>query len=196
MDLYEKKYNEALERARDVYTYYCDDREQLRKIESIFPELKESEDEKSKKWILEYLYDGLQKSDEQFKGQFKAAIAWLEKQGKRDARYKYLEELLEADTEYQIAMNDAMVEEAKTKAMEAISDMPIFELLGLEKQGEQKTEPCIGCTNNKGCVTCEHGELRETHTRTLNADKVIEWMKPYSAIVDNIIDDFKKDFGI
>ena len=32
---YEKEYKEALERARDVYTYYCDDREQLRKIESI-----------------------------------------------------------------------------------------------------------------------------------------------------------------
>ena len=40
---YEKKYKEALERAKDVHTYYCDDREQLRKIESIFPELKESE---------------------------------------------------------------------------------------------------------------------------------------------------------
>ena len=38
------------------------------------------EDEKHRKWILEYLYDGLQKSDEQFKGQFKCAIAWLEKQ--------------------------------------------------------------------------------------------------------------------
>ena len=46
----------------------------------IFPELienKESKDEQSKKWILEYLHDGLQKSDEQFKGQFKAAITWL-----------------------------------------------------------------------------------------------------------------------
>ena len=39
-----KAYDEALERARDVYTYYCDDREQLRKIEYIFPELKENED--------------------------------------------------------------------------------------------------------------------------------------------------------
>ncbi len=45
------------------------------------PELKESEDEESKKWILEYLYDGLRKSDEQFKDQFKSAIEWLEKQG-------------------------------------------------------------------------------------------------------------------
>lgn len=31
--------------------------------------------------ILEYLYDDLRKSDEQFKDQFKTAIAWLEKQG-------------------------------------------------------------------------------------------------------------------
>lgn len=30
----------------------------------------------------------------------------------------------------------------------------------------------------------------------LDADKVIEWLKPYSVIVDNIIDEFKKDFGL
>ena len=40
---YKKKYEDALKRAKDVHTYYCDDREQLRKLESIFPELKESE---------------------------------------------------------------------------------------------------------------------------------------------------------
>lgn len=46
-------------------------------LERLFPELK-SEDEKSKEWILKYLYYGLGKSDEQFKEQFKTAIAWLE----------------------------------------------------------------------------------------------------------------------
>ena len=49
--------------------------------EKYFPELKESEDEQHRKWILEYLYDGLRKSDEQFKDQFKSAIAWLKEQG-------------------------------------------------------------------------------------------------------------------
>ena len=49
-------------------------------LKEAYPELVESEDEKIRKWILEYLYDGLQKSDEQFKEQFKLAIAWLEKQ--------------------------------------------------------------------------------------------------------------------
>ena len=47
------------------------------------PELIESEDEQHRKFILEYLYDGLRKSDEQFKGQFKSAIAWIEKQGEQ-----------------------------------------------------------------------------------------------------------------
>ena len=72
------KYSEALERAKQGLP-----------IDEIFPELKESEDEQSKKWILEYLYDGLRKSDEQFKGQFKAAIAWLEKQGEQNPTRDY-----------------------------------------------------------------------------------------------------------
>ena len=49
-------------------------------LETLIPELRESEDERHRKWILEYLYDGLRKADEQFKGQFNAAIAYLEKQ--------------------------------------------------------------------------------------------------------------------
>lgn len=80
MDTYEKKYKAALERARQFSEKpYLEDSAGI--VEYVFPELKESEEEESKKWILEYLYDGMRKSDEQFKGQFKAAIAWLEKQG-------------------------------------------------------------------------------------------------------------------
>ena len=49
-------------------------------IKILIPELAESDDERHWKWILEYLYDGLRKADEQFKDQFKSAIAYLEKQ--------------------------------------------------------------------------------------------------------------------
>lgn len=35
------------------------------------------EDEQHRKWILEYLYDGLRRSDKRFTDQFKSAIAWL-----------------------------------------------------------------------------------------------------------------------
>lgn len=77
-----KAYDEALERAKETLgemnkyhsTAGIDD------IEYIFPELRESEDEIHRKWILEYLYDGLRKADEQFKDHFKSAIDWLEKQ--------------------------------------------------------------------------------------------------------------------
>lgn len=107
-------------------------------FEVFAPELKESEDEIHREWILEYLYDGLRKSDEQFKGQFKSAIAWLEKQSKEDERYKDLEELLAADDIYQMSMNDKMVNEAKVRAVNALSELCIGRLLGFEKQGEQK----------------------------------------------------------
>ncbi len=91
-----------------------------------FPELKESEDEQSKKWILEYLYDGLRKSDEQFKDQFKGAIAWLKKQksvseiverykkswyneGKIDGKYEGITD----DVKYQQGWHDALEKQSE-----------------------------------------------------------------------------------
>ena len=79
---YKKKYNEALERARKIHNEILNNEllgfpDQIREI---FPELKDGEDERHRKWILEYLYDGLRKADEQFKDHFKSAIDWLEKQ--------------------------------------------------------------------------------------------------------------------
>lgn len=83
MDIYEKKYKEALNKARQLCAYPTT-KPFINDLQDIFPELKENEDEQHRKWILEYLYDGLRKSDEQFKDHFRAAIAWLEKQGKSD----------------------------------------------------------------------------------------------------------------
>ena len=77
---YEKKYKEALERAKKTLEKSSAKDEAKLVVEYFFPELAESEDERIRKWILEYLYDGLRKSDEQFKEQFKTAIAWFEKQ--------------------------------------------------------------------------------------------------------------------
>jgi hypothetical protein len=83
-----KAYDEALERARDVYTYYCDDREQLRKIESIFPELTESEDERIRRWIINYLENkALNSGIIEEKTNIKNAIAWLEKQGEQKSAW-------------------------------------------------------------------------------------------------------------
>lgn len=69
-----------------------------------------------------------------------AAFDMIEKQGEQesDPREENLEELLAADDIYQMAMNDDMVQEAKTKAINALSELQIGKLLGLENQDEQK----------------------------------------------------------
>ena len=77
-----KRYSEAIERAKSLIDF-CSDSER-KTLKYVFHELKESKDEQHRKWILDYLYNGLQKSDEQFKDQFKVAIAWLEKQSDKN----------------------------------------------------------------------------------------------------------------
>jgi len=64
----------------------------------------------------------------------------LEKQNETesDPRYSTLDELIEADNIYQMAINDAMVEEARDKAIDALSKLEISKLLDIEKQGELK----------------------------------------------------------
>ena len=83
---YEKKYKEALERARDMMSYKEVRREDM---EYLFPELKESEDERIRKQIISFLkefeYDHYRCLD------FSSWIAWLEKQGDKD---KFIEKEL------------------------------------------------------------------------------------------------------
>ena len=69
------------EEAIETIKRNCTEGSQLREACAMFiPELKESEDEMHRKWILEYLYDGLRKANEEFKDHFKLAIDWFEKQ--------------------------------------------------------------------------------------------------------------------
>ena len=78
---YKEKYNRLLDAIKELQKANPSDDGIQNWINDNVPELKESEDEQHRKWILEYLYDGLRKSDEQFKDQFKSAIAWLKEQG-------------------------------------------------------------------------------------------------------------------
>lgn len=134
---YEKKYKNALEWSRQVMN---GETGFIRKeVEEIFPELKESEDEKVRKkllalieWSKSYAASGITANEA------KEMIAWVEKKGEKDVRQKFLEDLLVADDIHQMSVNDAMVKEAKNKAIEALSKFGISKLLGLEKQGEQK----------------------------------------------------------
>ncbi len=80
---YEKKYNEALEWARKVMQgkvgFVLDD------VLELFPELKESKDDKIRKWLICTL-KSLNNSPVQIDGAYEMmlpAIAWLEKKGEK-----------------------------------------------------------------------------------------------------------------
>ena len=74
-----QKYDEALKKAKDFYKGYKQRDNQLYAddLESIFSELKESEDEKMKKHIIQILKDNFSGEDTN------KCIAWLENQGEQ-----------------------------------------------------------------------------------------------------------------
>ena len=83
---YEKAYNEALERARELYDNLINEGTLAtsKGIESIFPELKESEDERIRKELLEHCInrrDGKQICVDA--SDYRRWAAWLEKQGEQ-----------------------------------------------------------------------------------------------------------------
>lgn len=92
---YEKKYKDALERARQVRTTNVD--ENKKSTEYIFPELKESEDsrmKKSLKRLIAAFYDCNFPTPEGFTRE--ELFAWLEKQGKKkEYTFKSIPRLLD-----------------------------------------------------------------------------------------------------
>ena len=162
MEDYKKKYEEALKRAKDVYTYYSDDTEQLRKIESIFPELAESEDEKIRKVLIKFHkstidIDGIKGED---------ILAWLEKQGEQKS--VIIPKFRVGDTVKSKTMDNFIF------TIKDITGKQYVDTNGgkynIEGQDylelvEQKPNPCLDCTNRKGCINCENGELRETEQK-------------------------------
>lgn len=141
---YEKEYKKLKAGITNAYLYAHTDSTKA-VLESILPELKESEDEL--KWLTQFIQEEAYSLSLDIRGDedrikltnLQRSLAWLEKQGKKeqDARYEDLEELLAADNIYQMAMNDEMIREAKEKAVNALHGMCIGRLLGIEKQGEQ-----------------------------------------------------------
>lgn len=165
MDKYEKLYNEALERARKIHSEIVNN-EIIGfpgQIEGIFPELRESEDEIHRKWILEYLYDGLRKADEQFKPHFKSAIDWLEKQ-----KYDRMKPIYDARESFESALEKAWndyhngyenVDKLEDDYVECAHAKGFREgyLFGIEKQKEQKP----ASTEDMPYITDEHFYERE-----------------------------------
>ena len=78
---YEEKYEEALKRAK-----YYHDRDNIEFLENIFPELKESEDERIRKAILELVKQSTHILNPMNQ---KSMIAWLEKKGEQKTTDKW-----------------------------------------------------------------------------------------------------------
>ena len=80
---YEKKYKEALEQAK-FYHGNCPSEPERKKLEKIFPELKESEDERVRKWIYSLVENLGYPADEDVEKELEEmqplALAYLEKQ--------------------------------------------------------------------------------------------------------------------
>ena len=83
---YKKAYKEALERAREFQK--SKDGLCVLTAESIFPELKESEDEKIRKWLLDTITQIPNDSIEWDVIEKAKVLSWLEKQGEKKATDK------------------------------------------------------------------------------------------------------------
>lgn len=154
-------------------------------IEYIFPELAESEDEKIRKELLEFL-DELSKLgkntnfDRWSKSDCADWIIWLEKQGetytKKDVDNAYLEGMAFAKDELEKQNKQILANSAKTcKDEQKPTDNDMKEALRTEyEKGRadaiaeiemQKLVDCIDCTNSKGCINCKDGNMKETLVR-------------------------------
>ena len=78
---YEKKYKEAFKRARNYCKGHHTDVNPKAMAEYIFPEFHESEDEKIREEIVDYLKKFIPHCDDDLVVKSKLWIAWLEKQG-------------------------------------------------------------------------------------------------------------------
>lgn len=148
-----QRYNEALEKARICYNKSTCLRNTLETLESIFPELIESEDERIRKNLIELFHDTVS-NDEIFSdyGLDKTEVlAWLEKQGeqrsitidadKMASKYSHTK-----DGDFGLHVN------CQIRAYrQGINDV-LNLLSGIEKQGEQE-EPQVYETENGEIIT-------------------------------------------
>ncbi len=100
---YEKKYKEAIERARQIHDADRVSGIELTTCEKIFPELAESEDEKIRKALIFNLGDMPEDTELRNGITNRDVLAWLEKQGesytKRDVDDAYLKGISDAKNE-------------------------------------------------------------------------------------------------
>lgn len=131
MEDYEKKYKDAMGMAEEIIRYYKEhnrgDENSIEDLEGIFPELKESGDEKIRKALIEYFNEQCDMSD--WNGVYGyQVVAWLEKQKSvkeivercksswySEGKIAGMAEGLTNDEKYQQGWHDALENQGKQK---------------------------------------------------------------------------------
>jgi len=176
------RYDRSLERARNVHTYYCDDREQLRKIEHIFPELAESEDERIRKALIE----GFKVMNAGSYGECTFSnynipvidiITWLEKQGEQNTS-EWKQDNVEELTEFENVMmhigssffgENTGLDPNDTNVIKEQANL-LLELVPKQEWSEEDEEMLNTIANS-----LDRGRVeRVWHTTT---EKVFNWLK-------------------
>lgn len=85
-----KRYDEALKLAKDSYNYPS--YPGFIRADVVFPEFKESDDERIRKWLISQLKIKSDGTDSDLNIMIDKAIAWLEKQGEQKTTWKPTEE--------------------------------------------------------------------------------------------------------
>ena len=132
-----QRYDEALEKARLVLQERGNEPDGASILSELFPELKEGEDEKIRKWIIDdirYNMNNEPLNNSEYKKKAEKAIAWLEKQGKHDIG-------ISEDTKQEL-------EDNLNKALEKETPESWNEFL--DEQGEQKPTDKIEPKFHKG----------------------------------------------
>lgn len=92
---YKEKYEQALEKATIYHKQGNEDMKLM--METCFPELHESEDEKIRKWIIEDIRFNMNNeplNNSEYRKKAEKAIAWLEKQDKKKLVWNKVDECM------------------------------------------------------------------------------------------------------
>lgn len=172
---YKKKYEQALERAKMYQGMIVLPAESM--IETIFPELKENDDEKIRKEIIQSIQDNMCviHKDE--------CIAWLEKQGHTDSIVEKAKTekqriiVTETDGNANIDWDTRSLEDAR-RLLECGLQYINTEL---EKQSEQKSSKWNKEDEEMtDAIIADVKFTQKTHTRMVNQvvyEKEINWLK-------------------
>lgn len=147
MENFEEKYKKALEKAKVYHNDYTKDI-----MEDIFPELRESEDEKIRKVLIKFFSMGAKNNLHTDGIADKAIIAWLEKQGLKSNPYSGVSFNYNGNTWGMCARDNGVDILFNRKLIQHISD---------EKQGEQKPADKVEPKFKAGDIIEYVGERKE-----------------------------------